>query len=101
MDKKYFAYKLLPGRPDFVQTMTEEEKGIMQQHVAYWKEYVDKGVMLVYGPVLDPKGAYGLGILAVEREEDGMRIIEQDPAIKINTYEYYPMMAVVTQQLQG
>lgn len=95
MDKKYFALKLIPNRPDFVQTMTGEEREIMQQHVTYWKEYLDKGVMLIQGPVLDPKGAYGLGIVAVDSEEDVSRLIAHDPATKINTYEYYPMLAVV------
>jgi uncharacterized protein YciI len=95
MDKKYFALKLLPGRPDFAQTMTEDEKTIMQQHVAYWKDYMDKGMVVVFGPVFDPKGVFGLGILAVDTEEQVNEFIEQDPAAKINTYEYYPMMAIV------
>jgi hypothetical protein len=43
MNKKYFALKLNPSRPDFAQTMTDEEKSIMQQHAAYWKNYMDQG----------------------------------------------------------
>lgn len=58
--KKYFALKLLPNRPDFAQTMTPDERAIMQQHVAYWKTYLDKGMVLAYGPVLDPAATYGL-----------------------------------------
>lgn len=94
MDKKYFALKLLPCRPDFAQTMTENEKAIMQQHVAHWKEYMDKGIVLVFGPVFDPRGAYGLGILAVDHEEQVNEFIDKDPAAKINSYEFYPMMAI-------
>ena len=94
MDKKYFALKLLPCRPDFVQTMTNEEKMIMQQHAAYWKEFMDKGMVVVFGPVFDPKGVYGLGILAVDDEQQVNEFIEKDPAVKINTYEFYPMMAM-------
>lgn len=95
MEKKYFALKLIPNRPDFVQTMTDEEKEIMQQHVAYWKEYMDKGVMLILGPVLDPNGAYGLGIVSADSEEEVSQLIAHDPATRINTYEYYPMLAAV------
>ena len=35
MNKKFFALRLNPSRADFIQTMTEEEKSIMQQHGAY------------------------------------------------------------------
>jgi hypothetical protein len=31
MNKKYFALKLNPCRPDFAQTMSDEERSIMQQ----------------------------------------------------------------------
>lgn len=94
MEKKYFALKLLPNRPDFVQTMTDDEKMTMQQHVVYWKEFMDKGMVVVFGPVFDPKGVYGLGILAVDDEKQVNEFIEKDPAAKINTYEFYPMKAI-------
>lgn len=38
---------------------------------------------------------YGLGIIAVESEEEVKEFIANDPATQINRYEYYPMMAVV------
>jgi uncharacterized protein YciI len=95
MDKKYFALYLRPSRPDFAQTMSDEERNIMYQHIAYWKEYLDKGIMLVFGPVMDPKETYGLGIVAVDSEEQLAGLIENDPAAKINRYEYHSMRAVV------
>lgn len=95
MDKKYFALKLNPSRPDFAQTMTPEERGIMQAHIAYWKKYMDDGIMLIFGPVLDPNGVYGLGIIAVDGADEVEVLIANDPAAKINRYEYHPMMAVV------
>ena len=98
MDKKYFALKLNPSRPDFAQTMTEAEKDIMQQHIVYWRAYMDKGVMLIFGPVLDPAGVYGLGIITAENEEQVRELIANDPASKINRYEYHPMMAVVPEK---
>ncbi|WP_423148273.1 YciI family protein [Rubrolithibacter danxiaensis] len=75
--------------------MTENERNIMLQHVSYWTEYMNRGVALVFGPVFDPKGTYGLGIIAVDSEEQLTAFIENDPAGKINRYEYYPMRAVL------
>ena len=95
MNKKFFAVKLLPPRPDFAQTMTEDERTIMQEHAAYWKSYMDKGMVRVFGPVLDPKGVYGFGVVSVDDEEQLKEFINNDPSLKINAVEYYPMMAVV------
>jgi len=96
--KKYFALKLLPNRADFAQTMTEEERAIMQQHVGYWMGYMNKGKVAVFGPVFDPSATYGLGIVCVEHEDEVKEMIANDPAATINRYEYYPMMAIVPQQ---
>jgi len=88
--KKYFVLKLNPSRPDFAQTMTEAEKEIMQQHVAYWKPFMQQRIMLILGPVLDPKGMYGLGIIAVDSEDEVAPLINNDPASKINQYGILP-----------
>lgn len=96
--KKYFALKLLPCRPDFAQTMTPEERSIMMQHVAYWTEYMNKGFVLAFGPVLEPEAVYGLGIVCVDDEAQVKDMIAGDPAGAINTYVYHPMMAVVPQK---
>lgn len=95
MDKQYFALYLLPSRPDFAQTMTDDERAIMMQHVGYWTELMQKGKVVVFGPVLDPRSVYGLGIIAVENEQEVIDFIANDPAGKINKYEYHPMRALV------
>jgi uncharacterized protein YciI len=95
INKKYFSVKLLPPRADFAQTMTEDERSIMQQHAGYWQEYMQKGIVHVFGPVLDPKGVYGLGIVSVENEEQLKEFIDGDPSLQINKVEYYPMMATL------
>jgi uncharacterized protein len=98
MNKKYFALKLNPNRPDFAQTMTEEEKNIMQQHLVYWQKFMDQGIVVVFGPVLDPTGIYGFGVLSVDDESQVKEFIKNDPAAAINRYEYHPMMAIVPQR---
>jgi uncharacterized protein YciI len=95
MEKKYFVLHLLPSRPDFSQTMTDEERSIMMKHVAYWTEIMNQGKVLAFGPVIDPKAVYGLGIIAVENEQEVKDFILNDPASKINKYEYFPMKAIV------
>jgi uncharacterized protein YciI len=66
----------------------------MQQHVAYWNDLMTKGMVLVFGPVLDPKGVYGLGIVEVDTEEQVKTFTDNDPAAKINRYEVFPMRAI-------
>jgi uncharacterized protein len=95
MEKKYFVLHLLPSRPDFAQTMTDDERAIMMKHISYWTEIMNQGKVLAFGPVLDPKAAYGLGIVAVENEREVEDFILNDPAGKINKYEYFPMKAIV------
>ena len=56
-----FAHKLISPRPTFAHDMTEAEKKVMIEHVAYWTGLMEKGVAVVFGPVLDPKGAWGTG----------------------------------------
>lgn len=96
--KKFFALYLNPPRPSFAQDMTADEKAIMMQHVMYWTDLMNKGYVIAFGPVLDPASIYGLGIVAVENEEQVKEFIANDPATGLNTYEYFPMMAVVPQK---
>lgn len=96
--KKYYALKLIAPRPTFAQDMSAEERGIMLQHVAYWRGLMDKGNVIAFGPVIDPNGVYGLGIIQAESEDQVKLFIENDPATKINRYEFYPMMAVVPEK---
>ena len=95
MDKKYFVLHLLPSRPDFAQTMTEDERAIMMKHIAYWTAIMNQGKVLAFGPVLDPNEIYGLGIISMDNEQEVKDFIANDPAGQINTYEYFPMMAIV------
>ncbi|QNF35475.1 hypothetical protein HUW51_23215 [Adhaeribacter swui] len=95
MEKKYFLLKLTPSRNDFAQTMTDEEKSIMQQHVQYGQQFLANGKMLVFGPVLDPAATYGVAILAVSDENEVIEFIQNDPASKINQYAYFRMLAMV------
>lgn len=74
--------------------MTEDERAIMVSHVAYWTELLK----LAFGPVLDPREVYGLGIIVVNDEQEVKNFISCDPAATINNYEYFPMKAIVPER---
>ena len=95
MPKSYFALYLLPSRPDFAMTMTDEERSIMMEHVGYWTNLLNQGKVIAFGPVMDPKAVYGLGIISVDSEDEVKTFIANDPAARINRYEYFPMRAIV------
>ena len=97
MDKKYFVMKLISPRADFALTMSDAEKKVMMQHIEYWKPSLENGKLLVFGPVFDPKGVWGLAIVCVDSEEEARALISKDPALTINTFEMYPMRASVKQ----
>jgi uncharacterized protein len=93
MQKKYFFLKLLPPRSSFTADMTAEERAIMHAHIAYWAPHIEAGTMIVMGPLADPNGGWGLGVLGVESEVELNELVEHDPANGLNHYEILPMMA--------
>ena len=80
-DPMYFFCRLLPPRVDFMQTMTADEREIMQKHVRYWTQKVGSGNALVFGPVADPAGGYGIGIMKAESPAAMDALRDADPAI--------------------
>jgi uncharacterized protein len=98
MDKKHFFLKLNPPRPSFTADLTVQEREIMKAHAAYWSKYVKEGIIIVLGPVFDPKGGYGIAVAEVDSKEQLDKLIEKDPANGLNTYEVYPMRAVTNPQ---
>ncbi len=96
-EKKSYFMKLNPPRASFMKDMTDEERSIMQKHVAYWAPYVNDGTIIVLGPVTDPKGGYGIAVATVDSEEHLRGLIANDPANGLNSYEVYPMRAVTRQ----
>lgn len=93
--RSYFFLKLIPCRPTFAMDMTDEERAVMMQHIAYWKKWMTEGRVVVFGPVMDPAGPYGMGVVQAENEAEVAAFVANDPAAKINRYEFYPMRAVL------
>jgi hypothetical protein len=93
MPKQHFFIRLIPPRPTFVQDMTPDERALMGQHTAYTREFFERGIVLAYGPVMAPSGAYGFAVFEVDGESEVWRILDADPTVKagLNTYEVSPM----------
>jgi uncharacterized protein YciI len=93
MDKQHYYFKLIPPRPTFPRDITDGERALMEKHSAYFRERFDSGTLLLYGPVMAPGGAFGLGILEVVDEEEARQFGEDDPSVSagLNRFEVYPM----------
>jgi uncharacterized protein YciI len=98
---KYFLCKLVPPRPSFPQDMTSREAEIMQAHTAYCGELLRAGKAIVFGPVADPAGVWGLGVLRLPDDADPQAIVANDPVMKADagfTYQVMPMLQAATKE---
>jgi hypothetical protein len=88
-----FLYRLLPPRRTFAQDMSSAEADVMQRHVAYWQDLLNRDVALAFGPVHDPEDPWGLGLLDLDEGQAARAVAEGDPAVQtgICTYELVPM----------
>jgi uncharacterized protein YciI len=91
---KNYLLKLLPSRADFAQTMTDAERAMMQDHVAYWTKLAETGIVVALGPVADPKGFYGIGILQLDDGVDPATLTNGDPAILANAGLHYEIVSM-------
>ena len=80
-----FVLKLNAPRPTFALDMTDEEREIMGRHAAYWQPFIDSGQMVIFGPVLDSTGSWGLGVLEAEDEDELRSFVAKDPAVTSGT----------------
>jgi len=93
----HFFLKLVAPRPNFPTDMNEVEKALMQEHLVYWKEHLQKGDVVVFGPVMDPAGTYGMGVVEAADEGGARAFVAGDPTMEANCgfkCEIYPMRAV-------
>jgi hypothetical protein len=93
----HFFLKLIAPRPSFAMDMSDAERTAMAEHLGYWKAKLDAGDVVVFGPVMDPKGPFGAGVLAAADEAAARAFADGDPAVKSIrgfTCEIYPMRAV-------
>jgi uncharacterized protein YciI len=94
-----YLFRLIPPRPDFATTMSDEERAVMETHVAYWGELVARGQVVALGPVAHPAGAYGIGIVLATDLDAAETIRDNDPAM-LSSFDFRtevaPMLRLVT-----
>lgn len=82
-----FVFRLKAPRPTFALDMTDDERGIMARHAAYWQPLIDSGRMVIFGPVLDGSGSWGLGVVEADDEEELRAFAAGDPVVTSGTAE--------------
>lgn len=80
-----FVFRLKAPRPTFALDMTGDERELMGRHAAYWQPLIDSGRMVVFGPVLDSSGSWGLGVVEAEDEEELRAFAAGDPVVTTGT----------------
>ena len=93
----HYLYKLIPPRRSFATDMDDGERTIMGRHVGYWQQLLEGGTALVFGPVNDPAGAWGLAVVEADSEQDVHEIGLADPAVasKLARFEVHPMPGAI------
>jgi uncharacterized protein YciI len=80
-----FSLRLIAPRPNFAQTMTDAEREIMGKHAAHWQPYLERGDMVVFGPVLTEDDSYGLAVVQTDDEQALRDFAAQDPVVTSGT----------------
>jgi uncharacterized protein YciI len=97
-DNKFFLCRLLGPRPSFPFDITDAERALMAEHAAYWREHMRQGHVVVFGPVGDPQGPWGLGIVRAPDLDAVQAFTTRDPVIVAKLgfrMEILPMLQAV------
>jgi hypothetical protein len=78
---RYWFYRLVPPRPTFAFDMSEHEREVMGRHADYWRAHAAAGAAVVFGPVNDPAGVWGLGVMRAKDEREMAALRDGDPAL--------------------
>jgi len=97
----FFFCRLNPPRADFAQTMTDGERALMGQHAAYLKAEQAKGTVVLFGPVGDPKGTWGLGILECADTAQARALTDNDPTVKSGQGFFYDVCPILSANLRA
>ncbi len=92
----YYFVKLIPHRATFAFDMSDSERALMQQHAEYWRRQMREGLVVVFGPVMDPAGPYGMGVIDAGSDAAVNEMLAHDPAASLMRTEFCPMQAVTS-----
>jgi len=98
----YFLCRLVPPRASFGTDMTPIEGALMARHAEHLRVLADAGTVVVFGPVLDPAGVWGLAVLEAADGAAARVIADADPVIRAGagfSYDIMPMPATTVGRL--
>jgi uncharacterized protein len=77
--------------------VSEAEAAIMGQDVTYWQEQVERARAIVFGPVAEPAGVWGLAVVDADSEADVRALGLADPAVtsQLARFETYAMPGAI------
>ena len=87
-DVPTYALRLIAPRPNFAQTLTDAEREIMGRHAAHWRPYLERGDMVVFGPILTDDDSYGLAVVETDDEQALREFAAQDPVVTTGTASF-------------
>ena len=70
----------------------------MDEHAQYWRKQLEAGRAIVFGPVNDPGGPWGVAAIEVANEHEMAVVRDGDPALTGHIgmrVEVLPMLAAV------
>jgi uncharacterized protein YciI len=80
-----FVFRLNAPRPTVALDMSDEEREIMARHAAHWRPWIESGQMVIFGPVLDSTGSWGLGVVEADDEKELRAFATDDPVVTTGT----------------
>jgi uncharacterized protein YciI len=83
-----FVLRLKAPRPNFAGTLSDSEREIMGRHAAHWSPYLERGDMVVFGPVLTDDDSYGLAVVQADDEQALREFAARDPVVTTGTASY-------------
>ena len=91
----YVVFRLIPCRPTLAADMTDAERAVMVAHSQHWNPLIEAGKMVVFGPVADATGSWGLAIVETDDEAEVIELSRTDPAITsgLGSYEMGRLLA--------
>lgn len=97
-DDRFFLLRLIAPRATFAMDMNADERAVMESHGKYLAGKLAEGTVIAFGPVMDPAGAWGMGLVRAKDEAAVRAITASDPVIVSNRgfrYELLPIARLV------
>jgi uncharacterized protein len=97
----FYFCRLNTPRADFAGTMSVEERTLMGAHAAYWRALQEKQTAVLFGPVGDPAGTWGLVVLECADQAEARRLTANDPVALSGKGFGYDVLPILSANLRN